>query len=390
MKIKDEDILPDNKFWENIGFNPKRLMDSVSDATLEKNILNFKKKDMEILHKHVFKEEMPNYKMGGYAYHIMHDPDSFKMATLLNLLEKYSTLVNLNALNKTIEKNNIEDTKSSKRGLVLRLFIANPDSLRITRYRSMHSSKQKCLTQFIEIENGNDDLTDDDLREKLNKEIQNRMADTDKRAGIDRIDTDDDGTTHIYVKYEDKEHRVDEWDGSHWDKPRRWVIMSYNREEKRLETRLGTNKRKTDAIKALSTVFSGKDDSFTAKKIADLSKIDKLPSKKDEIPNVKIPVEWNVLEMKVEDIGIKNSPTIEMKGHNLNETIEELKNDYGLDIIKSGKLTSCKITATFEFEGVKYEAGCFLNQGREIDRWDTQLPPKIKAELEQLLLSKLK
>lgn len=389
MIIKIDEILPSVKYWKDMDINSESIINNANENTMELKIGKFTKKELDEIYMKYRNKSIPShFSRPSFAKYLIKSDKS--LASLLYLLEMFSSLVKKKALEHAIKHEGIDYLVGGSRNLTIKLFLKNPDSLLIARYKSFTINRQTSLTYFSSETIINDDLRNVDVVNNIKDKIGKELAEIDKRAGVERIEEDDTPNSfNIFIRYEDKDQRVEEWDGTHWDKPVNRVILNYDSDNKIITARYGTMKRKEKAVTVLSQIFTGKEDAFKVPKAQTTLVLPKQSSEIEELADFKI-LKRDIRKIKLENVDIKNTPTIEITGSNLNETLDELKIKYKLDLLKNS-IHSYKITFLLEVNGVNQETSIYVTEGNQIQRFEGYEPTgKLRLLLIKALSNNLK
>jgi hypothetical protein len=201
--------------------------------------------------------------------------------------------------------------------------------------------------------------------DKIASDVEAKLSTSDKRAQlIEHFYDDTKGTYRFFVKYEDREQRVEEWDGSHWYRPIDWIVVDCDPENGYLSLRCRKESRASQMVAIISNRFTGKDDSFEQTTIDEwVTDLDVGEARVLELDGFKV-LDYDIRMLKIEDAGIMNQPTVVLRGTKLDESLDDLKKHHKVDLLAEASLVSLNIKISFEYEGVTDETTLQLKKGR--------------------------
>ncbi|MHA2022696.1 MAG: hypothetical protein ACTSWQ_03440, partial [Candidatus Thorarchaeota archaeon] len=196
---------------------------------------------------------------------------------------------------------------------------------------------------------------------QISELVESELSTSNKRAQLVEHYFDDTKETYrLFVKYEDREQRVEEWDGSQWVKPVDWIVADFNPNDGFLNLRCRNQNRANSMVSLVSQGLTGRPDAYNELSIEDWS--DNLETHETtESDEFKV-TEYDIRKIRIENASLSNRPTIVMYGSNLHEVLEELRQTHNLDILSEAKIAAYDIKITFEFEGVLDETTIRLNK----------------------------
>jgi hypothetical protein len=249
--------------------------------------------------------------------------------------------------------------------LVLYLFNNAPELLRRARIASIGYRIQTTFAFTFDSSLLKTGFDDKKTIDKIANDVEAKLSTSDKRAQlIEHFYDDTKGTYRFFVKYEDREQRIEEWDGSHWYRPIDWIVVDCDPENGYLSLRCRKESRASQMVAVISNRFTGKNDSFKQTTIDewandfDVDEVHVLESDGFKV------LDHDIRMLKIEDAGITNQPTVVLRGSKLNESLDDLKKHHKVDLLAGANLVSFNIKIKFEYEGVTDETTILLKKGR--------------------------
>ncbi len=349
----DTIVLPSTEYWHRMRMNPETVMDNVNLHNVEDLLGRFGLSDLD----EFFSSTTGKTRSASKVQFIRQLTRRFPVLTnTLIMVAQYAIWVAKNALIECCTECDIDTDGLTRQQLSLRLYNKAPEKLRRARISSIGHRLQTTHAFALARDGVETGIPDDDMLETISQGVEDELSTSEQRAEmIERYYDESKETYRMFVKYEDRERKIEEWDGGHYYKPVDWVIVDYHPLDGYASLRCRDEERAKTMACLLSRGLTGRDDSYTQIELQEWNN-DSLLESKPEIDSEDFTVnEWDIRMLRIKDSALPNRPDISLRGLHLDETIEKLKEDHGLKLTHGAEIVSYEIRVDFEFKGVSDE-----------------------------------
>ncbi len=357
----DFTTLPSIDYWHEMQINPKTVVSRFDSEYAYERIAKFKPADLSIFFEkntnrsasNLSKEELINL---IFRRHV-------DLKNTLVVIAQYSRFISKKVVQEYCRSIDVEPEGRTMIQLALLLYNNEPDLLRRVRIASIGYNIQTTYAYNFDLDSIESNLDEANTIHRIGELIEQELSTSDKRAELVEHYFDDTKETYrLFVKYEDREQCFEEWDGSQWVKPIDWIVVDYNPSDGFLNLRCRSQSRANSMVSIVSLGLSGRSDAFEELSIEDWSDtLETHEITESETDEFKI-MQYDIRKLRIENTSLANRPTVVMRGSNLDEAIQELKNTHNLDILSGAQITSFDIKISYEFQGVTDETTIRLNK----------------------------
>jgi hypothetical protein len=352
-------ILPNIDSWHDMQINPETVVSRFDDESAKQRVNRFKPSDLVVFFESNTQRSAANLSKEDLVNLIFRRHKNLK--NTLIVIAQYSRFISKKVIEEYCISVDAEPEGRTTLQLALLLFNTSPDLLRRVRIASIGYNIQNTYAYDFDVNLVESELSEDNTIHIISELVESNLSTSDKRAKLVEYYPDDTKETYrLFVKYEDREQRVEEWDGSQWVKPVDWIVADYNPSDGFLNLRCRNRNRAYSMVSIISLGLTGREDAFDELSIESWS--DKLETHEtSESEDFKV-IQYEIRKMRIENASLANRPTIAMYGSNLQEVLQELEASHNLDLLSEAAITSFDIKLTFEFEGVVDETTIRLNK----------------------------
>lgn len=340
------DILPNEDFWINLGFDPKKVIGHINGPTVRKGLTGWSSKDLEKTLKYAKENHLNLINQPRDIILGMISRNAPKSAKFLTLLNKFVETVKPISIKKIAEQIQIDNNGLNKNSLALAIFFKDRELLKLIQLHSLTVGLQRTypfwtVEKFTKIS-----VTSKKFKDTLIDELMKAPSLSNKRVRINRMETTrgSDSVT-FYIEHEDERHYVNEWEDFHYDKPRKWILISLYTNLQGLEIRTAKKKVLDDTVKILGKICFGNPDSF-----APFSKVSKEWADKVNMDELGITLENQILRsLTVEGVNLDGTPNLTLTGADILPAIKQLKSYKGIEF---ANITAWESHLTIKKDGI--------------------------------------
>lgn len=323
------DIIPNEEFWRNLGFDPKEVVGHINGPNVRKGLTGWSTKDLK---------KTLNYTKEGHTNLLKQPRDILlgmiarnapKSAKFLTLINRYVETVKPIAIKKIAEEIGVKNNGLNKNSLALEVFFKNKELLKAIQLHSLTIGLQSTYPYWTIEKLTKPQVTSKKFKEMLMEELHKAPSLSNKRIRINRMETTRGGNSvTYYIEHEDERHVVNEWDDFHYDQPKKWIVISFYTKLQGVEIRTMRKKVLDDTVKILGHVCFGKSDSFTP-----FSRVSKEWIDKVNLNALGLTLEHQILRsLTIESVNLDGSPNLTLTGVDILPAIKQLKDHKGIEL----------------------------------------------------------
>lgn len=324
-----KDILPDENYWKNLGFEDlRKVVGNLNGIRVRKGVTGWSTEDlMESL---IYTGES-NPKIIRQPRDIlpgMLSRQAPKCTKFLTLISKFVEGVKPYAIKKIAEQIGIQDGGFNKNSLVLKIFFHDSGLLKSIQLQSLTSGLQRTHPYWTIEKLTKSRVISKKFERKFLEELQNAPSLSERRIRVRMETTRGSDSVTFFIEHEDDERVVNEWEGRHYDRPKKWTIVSFYTKLQSLEVRTTRKKVLDDTVKIFSSICFGKKTAF-------------LPFSEDsedwanevDINTLGITLEKQILRsLTANSVNLEGSPNLTIEGADITPAIRQLTEHKGIEL----------------------------------------------------------
>jgi len=379
-KTNDNGVLPSRDYWREIRIDSDKVLEQMHEDDALSSAGAFLPDDI----RHLF-DKQTGGKSAGIPKEDLVNLMRRREPALLNtlfLLSQYSRWVSKKALREAAADSGLQTGRRNKIQLTLLLFNEAPGRLRQVRIVSIGHRIQTNYAFTASSKQTKAKSIDKSAVRGISEQVEQELSTLNKRARLVEHYSEPGSDSHkLFIKYEDRTERVEEWEDSHWDKPIDWVIAEYNSRERFLTVRCKDERRAKGVASILSTQLTGKPDSFTQIDFSGLTSTpDRSPKELSGIKGLKV-FGIQVKSLTLENVRARHSPTVALKSSDVIETIDDLVSKYRFNPMKDAAISAYDIAVEYEYQGIANETTVKLTRGKSGIVVSSVIPDLVKKGL---------
>lgn len=356
-------ILPDCEYWLEMQINPETVLKKLNSEREFKTIGKFKASDLSEFFEANIDGSTSHISKNDLVALIIRRHSDLKNTLLV--LAQYSRHVSKKALQEYCMKKDLNGRSRTTVQLALLLFNNAPEVLREARVASMGYRIRTCYNFIIPNNLVIRRINEESATDELSELIENELSTAEKRVKLVEHHIDDTRETYrLFVKYENHEEKVVEWDSAFWVKPIDWIVIDYDTDSGFLDIRCRNGARARNMVLLLSRITTGHDDAFETQAVYDWS--DSLEIHEVELESDKFEVlDHDIRRISVENAPLSNRPSFVIRGTKLKRALDELAENHDFNLLSGADIRSLDIKIKFEYDGVTDETTIRLNRDTE-------------------------
>ncbi len=377
----NKDVLPSEDYWTAIGFTPSEVVKHIDGPNVRRGLEGWSSDDFERTLQYAGEGHIGV----GVSRSILPglvQRNAPKTARLLTLLSRFVEETRSFGVHRVAREAGIDPVGMGRKGLVLALFLKDPDLLTDASFRALQGGLQTVHT-FVTSEGvSKGRLTSIRFRGIFESKLRNAPSLMGKQVRLERMSTQrGNEEVSFYVKHEDRKQRMDLMDSYHWDTPAKWTIVTYHTKGGGLEVRTRRKKVLDDVVRVAGEATFGRADAFAPLPLT------AHPTGRSTVQEVSYGIELvNQLLVGLESActTLKGSPTVRVSSVDVFPTVEELKKfkDIDLTVDPSG----WQVRLTYKRNGVTKEVTVSKPGPSSELRFHPPVPFEVRSWVSQLVL----
>ena len=221
------EILPSEDFWTSIGFEPRKVIGHIDGPGVRAGLSEWTTADFIAVCEHTHEIQIPPQTPRASIPGLV-QRNARKAASLLTLLSRYVAELPIRCMREVAMSVGIDPKGVPRKTLALRLFLKGPETIKAASYRSLTTGFQSGHAFTANKAIPKHRLTSPALLTRLEAGVSSAPSLQGKRVKVDRTETErGSDVVRIFVKHEDAQRRVPEFDSFHWDRPVLWTILTF-------------------------------------------------------------------------------------------------------------------------------------------------------------------
>jgi hypothetical protein len=344
-----DDILPSEEFWTSIGFEPRKIIGHIDGPAVRAGLTEWSSDDFVAVCAYTGEIELgPQIRRANIPGLVQRN--ARKATSLLTLLSRYTEEVSSGALREVAALSGLDPKGIARKTLALTLFLKDPELIRTASYRALTKGFQSARPFITEQVVSKSRLTSPALLNRLEEGVSQAPSLQGKRVRIDRTETQrGSDVVRVFIKHEDAQRKVPEFDSYHWDKPILWTILTFYPKARGLEIQSSRRKVMADVAKVTARVVLGAEGAYTP-----LNPAAQVPETATTPPKTSVEMVRQALRgLSGAEVELDGSPSLTIEGTEVSKAIRELRKFKGIDLTRD--IVGWEVRIAYKRQGVTKE-----------------------------------